>query len=225
MTVKSHALLFDLDGTLVDTAPDLLLALNAVLASAGRRPLGLAALKAMVGGGVRILLQRAFEATGAPITPPRLPELEAQYLTEYGRQLTANSRPFPHVQDTLIALRQGGAHLAVLTNKPQALTERLLNALDLAQYFAVIRGAETSCSIKPDARVVAEVIAALGGSTSDAVMIGDSATDVATARSAALPIVLVSYGYSPRPPAELGADAVIADFSELRRVLSPLRRQ
>ena len=207
------ALLFDLDGTLVDTAPDLLAALNAVLDSEDRPRIDPQTLRHIVGHGARALIEQAMASTGAPATPDHLPLLVDRFIDHYRNHLADNSLPFPDVVETLAGLRSEGARLAVLTNKPQELTVPILDALNLSQYFGVICGAGRYSVNKPDARVVAHVLDELGGSDKAAVMIGDSAVDVATARAARIPVILLSYGYTPEPPHKLGADAVVDAFS------------
>jgi phosphoglycolate phosphatase len=216
------SLLFDLDGTLVDTAPDLLGALNAVLASEGRATLDPQTLRHMVGHGARVLIERAMAATGEPVSVSQLPELVDRFIAHYREHIADYSRPFPAVEKTLIALKRDGARLAVLTNKPQVLTVPILEILRLARLFGVICGAGRYDYNKPDARVVRHVIEELGGDLNRAVMVGDSAVDVATARAADIPIILLSYGYTPEPVHSLGADAVADSFSELPDLLAKL---
>src|SRR5438477_5495426 len=130
-------LLFDLDGTLVDTAPDIRRALNAVLALEGRVAIDSQTLRQMVGFGARALIQQAMAATGEPVTPERLPGLVDQFVAEYRAHVADASRPYPDVEETLRALAADGARMAVLTNKPHELAVALLSALDLARYFGV----------------------------------------------------------------------------------------
>jgi phosphoglycolate phosphatase len=148
-----------------------------------------------------------------PVAGDRLPLLVDRFIGHYRGHLTDNSLPFPDVAEVLSDLRSQGAPLAVLTNKPQELTVPILDALNLSQYFGVICGAGRYSFNKPDARVVAHVLDELGSSAKAAVMIGDSAVDVATARAARIPVVLLSYGYTPEPPHKLGADAVVDAFT------------
>ncbi|MFL5239150.1 MAG: HAD-IA family hydrolase, partial [Rhizomicrobium sp.] len=216
------ALLFDLDGTLVDTAPDLLAALNAVLDSEDRPRIDPQTLRHIVGHGARALIEQAMASTGAPATPDHLSLLVDRFIDHYRNHLADNSLPFPDVVETLAGLRSQGARLAVLTNKPQELTVPILDALNLSQYFGVICGAGRYSFNKPDARVVAHVLEELGGSDEAAVMVGDSAVDVATARAARIPVILLSYGYTPEPPHKLGADAVVDAFSAVPQSASAL---
>ena len=208
------AYIFDLDGTLVDTAPDLLAATNAVLRGAHRATVDPETLRHMVGFGARSLISQAFAATGEPAVEAELPVLVDNFIAHYRQNIAAESRPFPGVERTLAGLARS-ARLGVLTNKPQSLTDLLLPALKLDRYFAAIHGAGQLEVAKPDARVFHHVIEELGGMGAGAVMIGDSATDVATARAAGVPVIVVSYGYTPVPAAELGGDAVTADFTEI----------
>jgi phosphoglycolate phosphatase len=215
------ALIFDLDGTLVDTAPDLLSATNAVLRSEGRRPVDPATLRHMVGFGARALIEQAMAATGAPVDPSRLPALIDIFLTHYRAHIADESVAFPGVVETLQKLTDAGRRLGVLTNKPQAMADLLLQALRLARFFPVIYGAGRMNYVKPDARIFHDVVRELGGEPG--VMIGDSITDVATARAAKAPIILVSYGYTPEPAHSLGADVVTDDFAQIPELLRKLK--
>jgi len=208
----SPVLIFDLDGTLVDTAPDLLGALNAILIREGRPPVDHADLRHLVGHGSRTMLIEAFKMTGEPMDEARLPGLIDEYIAHYRRHVAVASRPFPGVEETLAEL-SGGAQLGVLTNKPQELTDLLLPALGLDRYFGAIHGAGRYGYNKPDARVFHHVVEELGGGK--ALMVGDSLTDVQTARAADAPVILVSYGYTPEPVHTLGADAVVDRFAEI----------
>jgi phosphoglycolate phosphatase len=211
----SAALIFDLDGTLVDTAPDLLGAMNAVLVQEGRRPVNAEDLRHLVGHGARAMLDEAFKRTGEPADAARLPGLIDAFIVHYRAHIADASRPFTGVVETLAALKQSGARLGVLTNKPQELVGPLLDRLDLTRFFAAIHGAGRFDYVKPDARVFRHVIDDLGGVGDGAVMIGDSTTDLATGRAAKVPVILMTYGYTPTPARELGADIVLDTFSEI----------
>ncbi len=218
----SPALVFDLDGTLIDTAPDLLGALNWVLRREGRAPVSAADIGRLVGHGARAMLAEAMQRTGQPASSERLALLIDDYIAHYRAHIADESLPFPGVAATLGTLSQAGARMGVLTNKPQELADPLLATLDLARFFATIHGAGRFSYSKPDARVFHHVLDELGGTGSGAVMIGDSATDVATARAAGVPVVLLSYGYTSEPAHTLGADAVIDGFADLPGVLERL---
>jgi phosphoglycolate phosphatase len=209
------ALIFDLDGTLVDTAPDLLVALNAVLVQEGRRAVDIADLRRLVGHGARAMLVEAMRRTGEPVQEERQGALIDDFIAHYREHLADESRPFPGVRTTLERFARDGFRMGVLTNKPQELAVPLLEQLDLAKFFGAIHGAGRFSYTKPDARVFHHVVAELGGPDSGAIMIGDSTTDVATARAAGAPVILLSYGYTPDPVETLGADVVIDQFDAL----------
>ena len=208
------ALIFDLDGTLVDTAPDLLGATNAVLRAQARREVDPATLRHMVGFGARALITQAMAATGAPVADDaQLSELVERFLVHYRAHIADASVPFPGVEETLATLMREGRHLAVLTNKPQEMAELLLTALKLDRFFPVIYGAGRMSYVKPDARIFHDVVRDLAAERG--IMIGDSITDLQTARAAKAPAILVNYGYTPEPAETLGADAVTGDFRDV----------
>ncbi len=219
--MPAPALIFDLDGTLADTAPDLLGATNAVLAARDRPELDLTSLRHMVGFGARALILQAMEASGAPVTEEDLPPLVEIFLSHYRDHIADGSLLFPGVTETLTALKGQGARLGVLTNKPQELTDLLLPQLDLHGLFAAVYGAGRKGYTKPDPRIFHDVTSDVGGGP--AVMIGDSITDLNTARAAGVPCILVSYGFTPVPARDLGGDAVIDDFRELPQALRDLK--
>jgi phosphoglycolate phosphatase len=210
-------LIFDLDGTLADTAPDLLGATNAVLAARGRPRLDLEHLRHMVGFGAVALITQAMEASGAPVTQEEMPPLIEIFLDHYRHHIADGTRLFPDVAETLTALKAAGARLGVLTNKPQELTDLLLPRLNLTDLFAAVYGAGRKPYTKPDPRIFRDVVADCGGGS--AVMIGDSITDLNTARAAGAPCILMSYGFTPVPAAELGADMVLDAFADLPEAL------
>lgn len=214
------ALIFDLDGTLADTSPDLLGATNAVLAARGRPLLDLAHLRHLVGFGARALIHQAMEASGTAVTEEEMPALVEIFLAHYRAHIADGTRLFPHVAETLGALKAQGARLGVLTNKPQELTDPLLPLLGLDGLFAAVYGAGRKPYTKPDPRIFHDVVTDLGGGP--AVMIGDSITDLNTARAAGVPCILMSYGFTPVPACELGADRVLDDFAQLPATLDDL---
>jgi phosphoglycolate phosphatase len=218
--LPAPALIFDLDGTLADTAPDLLGATNAVLAAKDRPLLDLGHLRHMVGFGARALIGQAMEASGAPVTDEEMAPLLDIFMAHYRAHIADHSRSFPGVETTLAGLKAGGARLGVLTNKPQELTDLLLPRLKLDGYFRAVYGAGRKPYTKPDPRIFHDVLADCGGGP--AVMIGDSITDLSTARAAGVPAILVSYGYTPVPAHELGADAVLDEFAQLPQALKKL---
>jgi phosphoglycolate phosphatase len=214
------ALIFDLDGTLADTSPDLLGATNAVLAARGRPLLDLAHLRHLVGFGAAALIHQAMEASGAAVAEAQMPALVEIFLAHYRAHIADGTRLFPHVAETLNTLKAQGARLGVLTNKPQELTDPLLPLLGLDGVFAAVYGAGRKPYTKPDPRIFHDVVTELGGGP--AVMIGDSITDLNTARAAGAPCILMSYGFTPVPACELGADKVLDDFAQLPTALGEL---
>jgi phosphoglycolate phosphatase len=221
--MPSPALIFDLDGTLVDTAPDLLGATNAVMASQGLPLIPPQTLRHMVGFGARSLIEQAMEAVGRVVTPEALPALVDIFMAHYRAHIADHSVLFPGVRETLTALKAAGARLAVLTNKPQELADLLLPAIDLRAPFAEVYGAGRMSYVKPDARIFHDVVHDIGGTDGGAVMIGDSITDLKTAQAAGVPCILFSYGYTPIPAKDLGADIVLDDFAQLPDALKKLK--
>jgi phosphoglycolate phosphatase len=220
--MPSPALIFDLDGTLVDTAPDLLGATNAVMAAEGLPLIPPQTLRHMVGFGARSLIGQAMEAVGRVVAPEELPPLVDIFLAHYRAHIADSSVLFPGVRETLTALKDAAARLAVLTNKPQDLADQLLPLIGLDHFFAEIYGAGRMSYVKPDARIFHDVVRDIGGTGDGAVMIGDSITDLKTAQAAGVPCILVSYGYTPVPARDLGADIVLDDFAQLPEALAKL---
>ncbi|MGD9617224.1 MAG: phosphoglycolate phosphatase [Alphaproteobacteria bacterium] len=214
-------LLFDLDGTLVDSVPDLTRALNQVLGERGYAKLTAAEVAPMVGDGVPALVERGFAARGGSLAEAA--DALPRYIAIYEANATDLTRPYPGVPETLAALRRCGYRTAVCTNKLQQASETVLNGLGLAALFDAVAGGDRYPVKKPDKGHLLGLIAELGGAAGRAVMIGDSENDAAAAHAAALPLVLMRYGYSRTDPAMLGADAVLDSFSELPSALERLR--
>ena len=213
-------LVFDLDGTLVDSVPDLTNALNEVLREHGHPPLSRAEVTPMVGDGVPALVTRAFVARGGSVDEAgaALP----RYIDLYEASATALTRPFPRVRETLLALRQSGYRTAICTNKLQRATETVLDGLDLAALFDGVAGGDRYAVRKPAPGHLLELIRELHGSPDRAVMIGDSENDAAVAHAARVRLVLMRYGYARSDPDTLGADVVLDNFSELPGALAKL---
>jgi phosphoglycolate phosphatase len=207
-----EAVVFDLDGTLVDTAPDLAAALNRLLAEEGRPALAAAGIRTMIGDGAAKLVERGFAATGGWPDDPAV--LVRRFLAIYEAGIAYRSRPFPGVVAVLERLTSADLRLGVCTNKPAAATEELLVALDLRRYFAAVSAGDGPAR-KPDPRHLLSAVARLGATTQTAIMVGDSANDVAAARAAGMAVIVVGFGYTATPARELGADAVIDRFDEL----------
>ncbi len=219
-----YTIVFDLDGTLIDTAPDLTAALNHVLVSEGRPPLPQAEVRNLVGHGARALIERGMSQNGPLPSEPDLQRMLKLFLSYYGENIANHSAIFPGVTTTLDHFRARQARLAVCTNKPAGLSQALFSALDMLGQFEAILGSDSLPVRKPDPLHLLETIRQAGGDPARAVMVGDSATDVDTARAANIPVVAVTFGYSLTPVHELGADAVIDTFEALTEVLPHLLR-
>ncbi len=216
---------FDLDGTLVDTAPDLIGALNVAIGLEGLDPIEVADAKSVVGAGARAMITRALAMRERDITPERFEELTNAFLDHYAANIAALSQPFPGIEAALDRLAADGARLVVCTNKLERFAVSLLDSLGMSHRFAAICGGDTFGAPKPDPRCLLGTIARGGGDAARAVMIGDSITDLKAARASGVPVVLVDFGYTDIPARELGADAVIGHFDQLAPALSRLRHQ
>ena len=214
------AVVFDLDGTLVDSAPDLNTAINKLLGEEGRRALALDEVIGMIGDGAVKLVERAFRATGGRRETESPEKLTARFLAFYEGHATDSTRPYPGVPETLALLREQQWALGICTNKPEQATREVLHGLDLDRHFGAIVGGDSIAGVrKPDPRLLLAVIERLGAAPAEAVMVGDNANDVQSARAAGVPVIIRAGGYTRVPTPELGADAVIATFAELPAVL------
>jgi phosphoglycolate phosphatase len=215
---------FDLDGTLVDTAPDLVASLNQVLAEEGLAPLAYETARNMVGRGAKHMIEQGYAATGLPLSPDSSPALVERFVALYRTRIADESQPFEGLAEALQDLALHGARLCVCTNKRTDLSIALLDALDLSKYFTAVVGADAAPAAKPDARHLICAIERAGGDPGYALMVGDSVTDVNAARNAGVPVVVTSFGYTDIAPADLGADAMIDAFAELPAVATGLLR-
>jgi phosphoglycolate phosphatase len=213
--MPAPTIVFDLDGTLIDTAPDLIDTLNMILSRHDIPPVAFAEARTMIGAGVKPLLQRALASKGKQFPPEEIDRLFGEYLKIYAEHIADRSRPYPGLEKALDALTAQGWRLAVCTNKLEWLSVKLLKELNLAPRFAAICGQDTFTMRKPDPDMLRLTIVRAGGDTGHALMVGDSMTDVATARAAGIPIVAVDFGYTETPPAQLGADRLIGHFDAL----------
>ncbi len=208
-------LVFDLDGTLIDTAPDLLDALNHALATAGADAVDPVAHRPHVGMGGRVMIERAYQAQRRPLEEAQLQALLATFLEHYTGSMPGRSQPFPGVLDVMARFRAAGWLLAICTNKYEALATGLMSALRLDGEFAAICGADTFDVRKPDPRHLTETIRVAGGDRDRAVMVGDSRTDIDTAKAAGIPVVAVDFGYSDRHVREFEPSVVISSYETL----------
>jgi phosphoglycolate phosphatase len=215
-------IVFDLDGTLIDTAPDLIDTLNVILTGRGLPAVPYDAARPLIGGGAKGMIERALVLEGRGATAADVDTLYTAFVAHYAEHIADRSRPFPHVEATLDRLAAEGHTLAVCTNKLEWLSRRLLDALKLSERFAAICGQDTFGIQKPDPRIFWQTVLRAGGEPDRAVMIGDSNTDIRTARAANVPVVAVDFGYTDVPVATLDPDRVIASFAELPGVIGTL---
>lgn len=206
---------FDLDGTLVDTAPDLLRALDFALEREGLNPPEDSEARNFIGAGARAMIERALAHAQIRLSKEKVDTIFRQFLIYYEDHIADYSRAFPGVERALASLKNEGAILAVCTNKMESYAVKLLGELKLADHFAFIAGGDTFPYRKPDPRHLVEAIERAGGSGECAVLIGDSETDVVTAKAAEIPVVAVSFGYTDIPPAALGADRLVHKFEDV----------
>lgn len=210
----------DLDGTLVDTAPDLVRALNAALASDGLPAQPLAPLRVMVGRGARALVIRALARLGTAYPESGVDTLRDRFLDAYRADIAAQSRPYPGALDALRTLKAAGADLVMATNKPDALAHALLDALNVGGWFSRVVGADTAPKRKPDG---AHLRAAIGAERmARAVMVGDSEADASAARDAGIPVILMRHGYTETPIEHVPAEAYLDGFHELPACVAAL---
>jgi len=215
-------LVFDLDGTLVETAPDLTAALNTVLAIEGLPRADPIRARNAIGHGARAMIRRALTDISEPADDARLDRLLSEFLDYYVAHIADESHPFPGVAEALDRLEADGWQFAVCTNKRAPLANKLLDALDMSRRFKVIAGPDTYGMAKPDPAHLTRTIAAAAGDTGRAIMVGDSRTDVDTARAAAIPVIGVDFGYTDTPMAEIAPDVVISHYDALADAVTRL---
>jgi phosphoglycolate phosphatase len=208
-------IVFDLDGTLIDTAPDLIDTLNLILTRQGLPAVPFEAARRLIGGGSRGMLERALIEDGRHCTTGEIDRLYAGFIQHYAAHIADRSRPFPQLEATLDCLAADGYRLAVCTNKLEWLSRRLLTMLNLTRHFATICGSDTFGVMKPDPEVLRQTVGRAGGTLEAAIMVGDSGTDIATARAAKVPVIAVDFGYTEVPIASLRPDRIISAYDEL----------
>jgi phosphoglycolate phosphatase len=222
MAIIAPTIVYDLDGTLADTAGDLIATLNWLLAREGLEPVKVENARSLIGAGARALIKRGFAGSGRTLEPPALEALFADYLEHYNAQIADRTRLYPGVEKALHAFARSGVRQAICTNKIESSAKLLISKLGIAERFAFICGQDTFGVGKPDARPLLKTIAASGGSSERAILVGDSATDIKCARAANVRVIAVTYGYAEVPVSELGPDRVIAHFDELEAACDAL---
>jgi phosphoglycolate phosphatase len=208
-------IVFDLDGTLVDTAPDLVDTLNIILAREGLAPVPFDRARNMIGGGARTLIERGLQAEGRSGVAAEVDRLYKDFVAHYGDHLADRSQPFPGAIAAIDQLAARGCRFAICTNKLEWLSIRLLEALGISGHFAAICGQDTFGVQKPDPQILLRTIRKAGGQSGRAVMVGDSINDIEVARAAGVPVIAVDFGYTEIPVSALDPDEIIGDFSKL----------
>jgi phosphoglycolate phosphatase len=211
---------FDLDGTIADTAPDLIDATNAALAAKGLPPAPPEDIKPGVGYGTRAMVRCALAALKVEATDEEVRWMRDRLVEHYEANIAHKTRLFPGFIEQAEALRSEGALFVCCTNKKERLATRLLSALAIAPAFAKIAGGDTYCVHKPDGRHILYAIRDAGGNRRPAIMVGDSEPDIAAAKDAGIPSIAVEFGYAAVPAEKLGADATLAHFDELQKRIS-----
>lgn len=209
------AVIFDLDGTLADTAADIREALVRALATEGLPPVDVGSVRLMIGGGPRVLVERALHRLNVDTDNDLVTRLTTRFHSEYLAQGNQLSKLFPGVEGTLRTLHAAGIRIGLCSNKPDDLCRMLVQNFSLGQYFDEVLGSGGDMPRKPDPAPLLSIIERLGVSPADSLYVGDSKTDVTTARNAGVPVMLVNYGYTLRPASQLGADAVIDSVANL----------
>jgi phosphoglycolate phosphatase len=218
-------LVFDLDGTLVDTAPDLIAALNFVLEGEGLPPIPLDSARNMIGAGARKLIERGLEREGRAASVKDINRMTVDFVEYYAAHIADASRPFEGLEGALDELSSHGFRFAVCSNKLEWLSKRLLDELGLTARFAAICGGDTFGVSKPDPDILRQTVARAGGRLATTVMVGDAGTDIGVARRAGVPVIAVSFGYTDVPIVELKPDGLIHHLRELPDAVRALIRQ
>lgn len=217
--LEGWTIAFDLDGTLVDSAPDLIGTLNRMLVEEGLPPVPMESASSLIGSGARALLVHGFEAASAPVERAKSDELFERFLVDYAAHIADGSQPFQGVVETLERLSQRGAILVVATNKRSDLSELLLGKLDLTRHFVAIVGPDRVSARKPSGAHLKEAVAIAGGDPERAIMVGDAAPDADAARDAGMPCILTTFGFTPTPVEDLGGDVLIDAFEDVEEAI------
>src|SRR3954464_15812443 len=220
----SSTVVFDLDGTLVDTAPDLINALNFILTREGMPAVPLQSARTMIGAGARKLIERGLELDGRIISSEDIARLTSDFIDYYAAHIADASRPFEGLENALDDLQRQGYRFAVCTNKLEWLSKLLLDQLGLSPRFAAICGADTFGVSKPDPVILQQTVARAGGQMSSAIMVGDAGPDVGAPRRSGIPVIGVEFGYTDVPIAELKPDRLIGHMRDLPDAVNSLLR-
>lgn len=220
-SVHPSAVIWDLDGTLVESAPDLATSLNLLLNEKGLHGHVVERVRPMIGGGVAKLIERGFRAANAPLSPAECEALVPRFMEYYSARATEQTHLVPHAREALLHFYHHGVQQALCTNKPHGVTQQILRGLDIANFFEAVVGGDSTPERKPHPLPLLTCLETLGVTPGDAVMIGDSAADVGAAHAAGVPVILVPDGYTGAPAVTLGADYVVGSLAELPDCLAP----
>ena len=221
--MQTMTIVFDLDGTLVETAPDLIAATNHVMQLAGLAEVPAARIRPAISFGSRVMIETAFRSQGRTFDSAEIDRLQALFLAYYEANIALGSHAYPGLEAALEVLTARGARLAVCTNKQERLSRRLLDALGLSRHFQAVAGRDTFPVFKPDPGHLTGVILKAGGDPRSAIMVGDSLTDIKTARAAGIPVIGVPFGYTDVPIRDLAPDFVMEHYRELEAAVERLR--
>ncbi|TWB18455.1 phosphoglycolate phosphatase [Nitrospirillum amazonense] len=221
MSLMPAAVLFDFDGTLIDSAPDILTGINRLLDEENLPNLDLAQVHQFIGDGAPMLVTRTFAAVGRPLDPDSVPAMTDRYMAIYEALPADPSCVFPGVAETLATL-SADIPLALVTNKPERATHAVLEAIGLAPYFKAVVGGDTLPTRKPHPGPLLHAMAHLAAAPGKTIMVGDGANDVTAGRAAGCQVVCVTYGYPRMPVEQLGADRLVDHFRDLPSALADL---
>lgn len=220
--MQKKYIVFDLDGTLIDSIPDMCREISLFLTDHGRRELSSEEATSIIGHGARIMLSGAFRLTGEPLTEGQLDNYMKDWISQYSHAEMGLTKPWDNVIETLDMLKGKGCHMAVCTNKPAAPTAAIMKKLDLDKYFEVVLHADSLPVRKPRPEPLWEAVKLMGGTNDQAVMVGDSEADAEAARNAGFPVVLLSFGYAHIPLEEIKPNVLIDNFAELPKAIESL---
>lgn len=215
-------LVFDLDGTLLETAPDLVGTLNEILTEQGMTPIPISTAKTYIGQGAKMMIEKGFAANRETVSAESLDGLMALFLQKYEVRIARETHPFPGLLDALDRLHQEGWRLAVCTNKNERLARLLLGELNLTERFVAITGGDTFDHKKPHPEHLLKTVELAGGKAEQSIMVGDSRSDIDAAKAAFIPVIAVDFGYTPVPVSELGADVIISHFDQIHDAIKTI---
>ncbi len=218
-----RAIIWDLDGTLVDSAPDIATALNTVLNEQGQNSCTIPKVRTMIGGGVAKLIERAFRGSRAELDTAGAEALLPRFMEIYTNCATDKTTLSPAAGRVLNYFYNAGVRQGLCTNKPEAVTHTILHSLDIHGFFTSVIGGDSTAQRKPHPLPLQTVMEQLGVTPKECIMVGDSGADVGAARAAGVPVILVPDGYTGAPAESLGADFVLKSLSTLPAEITKFR--